>query len=258
MNSFQHHPVKQIRENTRRQVILADVNIPYKFSLDRSKNHLFFCINADEFSEQSFHSVVLELHGGSTTIVPGIRNGFASAVDHASGSVYLGGSDGIYKYNYQTKDVITPSLIGEIDIFDMYFQKYLYFVDTANQNLYTYKNNKVTIVPELKDHQILHFVIDVDDNIIFVNGAGIHILPKGEKSAILYDNRNINIRGATTDINGLPFFIAQDGIYKIGDNMELVKILILENGYGLAFDKDNNIVYSDERTVNKLIPCDKY
>ncbi|RVE41684.1 hypothetical protein evm_013672 [Chilo suppressalis] len=191
MCAFPHHAMEQIcRRTFTQKIILADVNIPYKFSLDRSRDNLFFCINADEFSEQSFHSVILELNDGSTAIVPGIRNGFASAIDQTTGSVYLGGSD-----------------------------------DTATQHLHVYKNNKVAIIPELKEHEILHFAIDADNNIIFVNTAGLYILHK-----------------------------AQDGIYKIGDNKKLVNTLLLENGYGLAFDKDNNIVYSNERTVNMLIP----
>lgn len=241
----------------KKQVILADVNIPYKFTINRKKNCLFFCINADEFSEQSFHSVMLDLHSGSPTVVPSIRNGFASAVDQTTGTVYLGGSDGIYLYNLQTKDIIKSPLVSGIDIFDMYFQNELYYVDTANQSLYVYKNSKSIVVPELKDYQIQHFVIDAQDNVMFVNSTGLFILMKGSRTATLYDDRNINFRGATLDLFGVPHFIAQDGIYSVDENKELVKILALENGYGLAFDKDNNIIYSDERTVNKLIPREK-
>lgn len=241
----------------KKHVILADVNIPYKFSLNRNDDSLFFCINADDFSEHSFHSVVLELQSGLATIIPGIRNGFASAVDQTTGAVYLGGSDGIYKYNSHTKDVISPALISGIDIFDMYFQNYLYFVDTANQNLYVYKNDRTILIPELKDYQIQHFVVDAQENVMFVNSTGLFILVKGSKLATLYDDRNINFRGATTDKLGVPHFIAQDGIYTIDENKELSKILLLENGYGLAFDRDNNIIYSDERTVNKLISHEK-
>ncbi|XP_028170206.1 ommochrome-binding protein-like [Ostrinia furnacalis] len=241
----------------KKHVILADVNIPYKFSLSRAKDCLFFCINADDFSEHSFHSVVLDLQSGLATIIPSIRNGFASAVDQTTGAVYLGGSDGIYQYNFHTKDVNKPALISGIDIFDMYFQNNLYFVDTANQNLYIYKDNKPIIIPELKDYQIQHFVVDAQDNVMFVNSTGLFILTKGSKLATLYDDRNITFRGATTDVVGVPHFIAQDGIYTIDENKELVKILSLENGYGLAFDKDDNIIYSDERTVNKLVSHEK-
>jgi hypothetical protein len=212
-----------------------------------------FCINADEFSEQSFHSVLLELQSGLATIVPSIRNGFASAIDQTTGTVYLGGSDGIYKFDYQTRDVSKPALITGIDIFDMYFQNNLYFVDTANQNLYVYRDNKSHIVPELKDYQIQHFVVEANGNIIFVNSTGLYVLPKGAHTAIFYDVQNINIRGASIDTTGLPYFVAQDGIYVINENKELTKVLKLENGYGLSFDKDNNIVCSDERTVNKII-----
>lgn len=241
----------------RKHVILADVNIPYKFTINRNQNCLFFCINADDFSEQSFHSVMLDLRTGSATVIPSIRNGFASAADQTTGTVYIGGSDGIYLYNFDTKDINKSALVSGVDIFDMHFQNELYYVDTANQNLYVYKNNQSIIVPELKNHQIQHFIIDKQDNVMFVNSTGLFILVKGSKSATLYDDRHINFRGGTLDTFGVPHFIAQDGIYSINKNKELVKTLVLENGYGLAFDKDNNIIYSDERTVNKLIPYTK-
>ncbi|XP_049874476.1 ommochrome-binding protein-like [Pectinophora gossypiella] len=143
----------------RKRVILADANIPYKLSVDRCTNNLFFCINADEFSDQSFHSAVLNLETEATSIIPGIRNGFASAVDQNTSSVFLGGSDGIYLYNYTINDVMKPALINGIDIFDMYFHKELYFVDTASQNLFILKDGKKNLIPEAKGCLIHHFAI---------------------------------------------------------------------------------------------------
>lgn len=240
-----------------KNVILADVNIPYKLSLDRGRNKLFFCINADEFSDQSFHSVILDLDTRLTSVVPSIRNGFASAVDQTSGAVYLGGSDGIFKFNYDTQDIEKPALVKGIDIFDMYFNRYLYFIDTANQNLYVYKASCNKIIPEVEGYMIHHFVVNNYRDLIFVSPMGVFSLPKGARSPVMYQNGEFNFRGATTDVNGVPYFIARDGIYTIDEeSKQLVRILRIENGYGLAFDKDNNIVYSDERTVTKLIPCE--
>lgn len=236
-------------------VMLADANIPYKFTIDRNSNSLFFCINADEFSDQSFQSVVLNLDSGLATIIPGIRNGFASAVDQATGNVYLGGSDGIFKYNYRTNDIEQPALVNRIDIFDMYFTDELYFVDTAKQHLYVYRDGIKTLVSELKDNLIQHFVIDVNSDIYFVNPSGLFVLEKGRKFPMLINGNDVSIRGATTDVNGHPYFVAQDGIYSIDkESKQLAKIVSVNRGYGLAFDKENNIVYSDERSVNILVP----
>lgn len=236
-------------------VLLSDVNVPYKFSIDRNKNNLFFCINADEFSDQSFQSVMLNLDSGFAIIIPGMRNGFASAVNQATGDVYLGGSDGIYKYNYDTNDIEKPALVHKLDIFDMHFKDKLYFVDTAKQNLYVYKDKAKCLVPGAKQHLIQHFVIDANRDLYFVNATGLFVLGKGCKSPMLVNGTDISIRGATTDAFGTPFFIAHNGIYGIDkDNNELVLIFSVDNGYGLAFDRDNNMVYSDARTVNRLVP----
>ncbi|KAJ8716123.1 hypothetical protein PYW08_013408 [Mythimna loreyi] len=240
----------------KKKVVLADVNIPYKFSIDRNRNTLFFCINADEFSDQSFQSVVLNLDTGLTSIVPRLRNGFASAVDQATGDVYLGGSDGIYKYNYHSKDIEKPALVHRTDIFDMCFHHYLYFVDTAKQNLYVYKDSSKTLVTEAKDHLIQHFVFDTNSDLYFVNPTGLFLLKRRCKSPTLVHGNDISIRGATTDTFGTPYFVASNGIYCIDkDNKQLMLRLSVNNGYGLAFDKNNNMVFSDERTVTMLVPC---
>ncbi|XP_045451042.1 ommochrome-binding protein-like [Melitaea cinxia] len=240
----------------RKQIILADVNIPYKFSLDRQKNKQFFCINADKFSDQSFQSVVLDLNTEIVNIVPNIRNGFASAVDQNTGTVYLGGSDGIYQYNYQTQDINRPAILKGIDIFDMYFKDYLYFVETTNLDLYELRNNKKYIVSNLEEYGVHHFVIDSDDNIILANPGGLFYMHKNAKTPIRFSDGVQYIRGMTTDTEGNPYVIAKDGIYMIDtDNEQPLKLLTLNDGYGIAFDKDNNILFSDERTVVKLVHC---
>ncbi|XP_026499291.2 ommochrome-binding protein-like [Vanessa tameamea] len=240
----------------RKQIILADVNIPYKFSIDRNKNKLFFCINADEFSEQSFQSVVVDLNSGMVKIVPNIRNGFASAVDQNTGTVYLGGSDGIYEYNHTTQEVDRPAVVSGVDVFDMHFKDYLYFVETTNLDLYVLRNSKKTIVYNVEEYGIYHFAIDGGDNAILANPNGIFFLSKKAKSPVMFADSIRNIRGITTDKKGKPYLIAKNGIYLMDQkNLQLFEILPLTDGYGLAFDNNNNIVYSDERSVIKLTPC---
>lgn len=240
----------------KKHVILADVNYPTKLSIDRHQNNVVFCINADEFSDQSFHSVILNLERGLPFVVPGIRNGFASAVDHTNGSVYLGGSDGIYVYNHETKTIDRPALVSGIDIFDMFFQKYLYFVDTATQSLHILKDGKQMKVSNLDEHLIHHFVVDEKGNLYFVDPRGLYILKRGKHRAILLDDTTLHYRGVTLDKHGAPHFIAQDGIYEINrETGQIEKKLSLEKGFGLAFDKNNNIVYSLERELIRLIRC---
>ncbi|KAJ8713472.1 hypothetical protein PYW07_013842 [Mythimna separata] len=187
----------------------------------------------DIIGHQSFQSVVLDLDTGQTSIVPRLRNGFASAVDQATGDVYLGGSDGIYKYNYISQDIEKPALVHKTDIFDMYFDHYLYFVDTAKQNLYVYKDKTKSLVPEAKDNLIQHFVFDANSDLYFVNPTGLFLLKKRCKSPTLVHGNDISFRGATTDAFGTPYFVAHSGIYCIDkDNNQLMLRLSVNNGYG--------------------------
>ncbi|XP_063382055.1 ommochrome-binding protein-like [Cydia fagiglandana] len=240
-----------------REVLLADVNVPYKLSIDRSKNKLFFCINADDFSDQSFHLVVLDLATGMPWVIQGIRNGFASAVDPATGTVYLGGSNGIFKYNYNTLAAQGP-VLNRVDVFDMFFKNELYFVETATQALSILRYSGKLPVKALKGHLIQHFVIDGNDDFLFTNSTGLYILPHGNQPANLVPHSDtMNFRGAAVDNYGRAHFITEDGVYQIHKSTnQLRKWLGIRNGFGLAFDKHNNIIYSDERSVNKISPLE--
>lgn len=239
----------------KKQIVLSGAKVPSKFSIDRLKNNLFFCINADEFSDQSFHSVVLNLDTGLNAIIPGIQNGFASAVD-PKGSVYLGGSDGIFQFNYDTYNVDKPGILEGVDIFNMYFHKGLYFIETANQNLFKLKDKQKSMVDVLEGYGIQYFGITNYDDIVFVNPSGVYMLRRGTSIPITLGGaaRGAHFRGVAIDVHGVPFLIAQDGIYSIDMvHRHVVRMLPMENGYGLAFDRGNNIVYSDERSVIKLV-----
>lgn len=241
--------------NYKKHRILADVNVPSKFSIDRRRNKLFFCINGDESSDQSFRLVILDLDTELTSIIPGIRNGFASAVD-PEGIVYLGGSDGIFQYNYDTRDVDTPAVLNGVDIFDMHFHEHLYFVETANQNLFQWKDNQKIIINRLKGYGVHHFIISNNDDILFVSATGVFTMRKGAVFPYMFAGATADVhsRGLAADVYDIPHLIAQDGIYLIDTKQKSVKkILPLDNGFGLAFDKDNNIIYSEERSVTILI-----
>lgn len=239
----------------KKQIILAGLKVPTNLSIDRRTNNLFFRINSDSYSDQIFHSVVLNLDTGLNAIIPSIRNGFASAVDPA-GSVYLGGSDGIYRFNYRTRDVDSPRILEDIDILDLYFNKYLYFVETGTQSVFKWKNERKFMVRKMEGFGPLYFAVHDNEDIFFVNPSGVYLYRKGSTSPYTFGGgRNGHFRGLAVDIYGAPYLIAQDGIYSI-DMLQrhIMKMLHIDNAYGLAFDRDNNIIYSDERSVGKLIP----
>lgn len=239
----------------KKHVVLRNAKVPSKLSIDRLKNNLFFSMYADEVSDQSFNSVVLNLDTGLNAIIPDISNGFASAVDPA-GSVYLGGSNGIFRFNYDSHNVDKPGILQGVDICDMYFHECLYFVETANRNLFKWKEEKKSRVDNLAGYGIQHFLITENDDILFVNCSGVFMLQRETSFPITFGgaSRDAHFRGMTVDANGLPYLIAQDGIYTIDViNRHVIKKWPLENGHGLAFDNDNNIIYSDERSVTKLI-----
>lgn len=239
-----------------KKVILVDVNIPYNFSIDRKRDKLFFCINADEVCDQSFQSAVADLNTGCASVIPNVRNGFASAVDQDTGTVYLAGSDGIFKYNNLINDIEKPALIKNIDVFDMKFNNnFIYFIDTANMNLFVLKNGKKVCVATIEEYGIQHFTF-ADQYVILSNANGLYYYVKEncDCEPVMISNTVDNIRGLVTDLNGLPHIVAQRGLFFIDlESMDVIQLMCLEDGYALDFDKNNNIIYSDGRTVIKIL-----
>lgn len=246
------HTIQKFRINEtkyKQKLILSDVNVPCRFTVDRKNNKLFFSIMADENSDQSFQLVMLDLNTSETLIISRIRNGFASAAD-PEGTVYLGGSDGIFRFNYDTNDIETPGIIEDVDIFAMYFHDYLYFVETANQNLFQVKNGYKVRIDKMRGYGIHQFVMNKSDDILYVSATSLYSMHKGAKCPITFAGAasSVYVRALALDVGGVEHFIAQDGIYLIDNNAKNVqKIFSLENGFGIAFDGDNNIIYSEER-----------
>lgn len=240
----------------KKQMVLGNPsnNVPSRLVIDRLTNHLFFCINSNE-PGQIHNSIVLNLATGLNAIIPDIQNGFATAVD-PEGSVYLGGSDGIFEFDYATNNIKKPGILEGVDIFAMYFHKCLYFVETANQSLFMWKDKQKSLVDVLHGHAIQYFVVTKNDDIVFVNSSGVYMLRKGTSLPLTFGGaaRGAHFRGVTIDSHGAPYLIAQDGIYSLDMiHQQVVRSLPLRNGCGLAFDNDNNIIYSDERSLTKLV-----
>ncbi|XP_075983994.1 ommochrome-binding protein-like [Anticarsia gemmatalis] len=230
--------------------VLKELDRPYLLAVDYSTNNVYFSYNAQSEDDQ-FKSARLNLNTKDFANIDNVQNGFAQTVDQETHEIYIGGGDGIYKYDYGTNKA---ELFGErgTDIWTIYFKDVLYYSVFPTQFLYTLVDGESRRFADLEDTKVEHFVIDNEDNIFFTNATGLYSQKKGTKNSILYQEKPV-LRALTTDINGNVYVCLQDGIYAVNKaTTSLEKIYAIDDAFGLAFDNDNNIVYSDATKLVRL------
>ncbi|XP_039745455.1 ommochrome-binding protein-like [Pararge aegeria] len=235
------------------EILKTDIDRPYLLAVDYSTNTVYFSYSLNK-DDDIFKTAYVNLNTKEFAELQGINNGFAQTVDQKSHEIYIGGSSGIYKYNHKTK---TGKHIGAKgnDIWNIYFKDILYYSTFPDQFLYTLINGESSRFKELEDTKVDQFVIDNEDIMFFTNATGLFGQKKGSQDAIKYKESSEGIRGLTTDINGNVYICTADGIFKIEKaTVSLDKVLDIDDAFGLAFDNENNIVYSDATKLVRLKP----
>ncbi|KAJ8711177.1 hypothetical protein PYW07_008419 [Mythimna separata] len=232
------------------ETLREDIDRPYLLVVDNSTNNLYFSYNIKE-NDDEFKSARLNLNTKEFNNIEGVTNGFAQTVDQATHEIYIGGSDGIYKYDYgQNK----AELIGErgSNIWTLYFKDVLYYSLFPHQFLYVMEDGQSKRFVDLEDTKVDHFIIDNEDDIFFSNYTGLFSQKKGTKNAVLYAESPV-LRSLATDKFGNAYACLQDGIYAVEKTTtSLKKVVEVNDAFGLAFDNDNNIVYSDASRIIRL------
>lgn len=232
------------------ETLLEDLDRPYLFAVDYSTNNLYFSYNIKE-NDDEFRTARLNLNTKEFRNIQGVTNGFAQAVDQGTHEIYIGGSDGIYKYDYVKNKAEIIAERGS-NIWTLYFKDVLYYSLFPHQFLYVLEDGQPRRFRDLEDTKIDHFVIDNENYIFFSNNTGLYSQKKGTKDAVLYKESPV-LRALTTDINGNVYACLSDGIYAVRKaTTSMERIYDLVDGFGLAFDNDNNFVYGDGSRVIRL------
>ncbi|XP_023940129.2 ommochrome-binding protein [Bicyclus anynana] len=235
------------------EILKTDIDRPYLLTVDYSTNTVYFSYSVNK-DDDIFKTAYVNMNTKEYAELKGINNGFAQTVDQKNHEIYIGGSSGLYKYNHKTK---TGEHIGAkgSDIWNIYFKDILYYSTFPNQFLYTFVNGESNRFKDLEDTKVDLFVIDNEDTMFFTNATGLFGLQKGSQNATLYKESSEGIRGLTTDINGNVYTCTADGIFKVDkSSLTLEKVVDIDDAFGLAFDNENNIVYSDATKLVRLKP----
>ncbi|XP_011559914.2 ommochrome-binding protein [Plutella xylostella] len=256
-------PVDENKEvndcNYTAELLKEKLDRPYLLSTDYNTNTIYFSYTVPSKTDEgveNFTSAYIHLNTKDYGTINNVQDGFAQSVDQKTGDVYIGGSDGIYKYDHNTKNA---ELLGakDTDIWMIYFKEVLYYSVFPSQFLYTLVDGTSTRFSDLEDTKVDHMVIDNENDIFFTNETGLFSQKKGTKNAVFFAN-NISVRALTTDMNGKPYICLNNGVYSI--NKKEIKLdLVFEtvDAFGLTFDSENNFVCSDDTSIYR-IKADKH
>lgn len=229
-------------------VLANDLNAPYQLAVDYESNVLFF--STDTEIDYNSESGYINLDTKHIVIVRNLPGGFANAVDGDNQIVYIGATNGVYKYDYKTESAKLYSGRG-INVWQLFYKEYLYFTEYFTQRAYvfTHKNGTFEEVPELKGIKVLVLGVDMNNNYFFSNASGLFNVKRG--GSRISKIGNWNAIAFTTDIDGNLFFCTYTGLFVIS-NDEVVLLASVRPVYGMAIDRNGEIIYTNSRQIVKL------
>lgn len=236
-----------------REVLKTNVDKAFFFTVDRSTNTLYFSYSILG-EENAFTAAKLDLSDKEFHNITSVPNGFAQSVDKTNNEIYIGAYDGVYKYDPK-KDTAERYADVDADIWSLYYKDHLYYTEFPSQFLYMVINGASTRVKDLEDTKVDVFVIDNDDVMFYSNDTGLYGQKKGTKDAELYHDFDFyTARGMTIDKNGLVHFCMHDGIFVVNKDAKKFDKIVDMDVFGIAFDRNNNIIYSDANSIYRLKP----
>lgn len=237
-----------------RDVILSNVGRPYHLVVQKSTNMLFFSYSLSEiYADVDFQLAYFNLDTKEHEVIAGIRGGCSVAVDDTNDDIYLGGSDGIYTYNMFTKLADFYKEKGK-NIWTLFFKTNLFYISYPDQRLHIEVDGKFVRVSEFEQFEVDNFYMASNNDIHFSNKTGFYKLDYGV-GYIESVSDFLSVRQIVEDNEGVLYLCTTYGLYVRVDE-EFIQILNLKNMFGLAFDKDNNIIYSDDHSIIQLRKSD--
>ncbi|XP_034841447.1 ommochrome-binding protein-like [Maniola hyperantus] len=250
---------KEVRLNNKphkKHVIGMGLNRPYQLAYDLKEHKVFFSYNIGDDSEDTFQIGYIKKDHIKHEDVPDVRNGFAIAVDNKDNIIFFGGSDGIYEQHLKPNSTV-QKIVRNHNIWDMFFKHHLYFINYPSQHLFKCIRGKHGIETEHQKHiheKIYQFVIDGDDDTFITNETGLYRIKNATNHRIFYGEPTI-FRAIEVNNKGVAYFSAKDGIFVANKTSNTLEIVAhMKNIFGLAFDKDDNIIYSSPYEIIKLLP----
>lgn len=180
-------------------------------------------------------------------IIDGIINATAIAIDNFNNKVYIGGSNGIYRFNEQK---LPDRLPIQDDVISMHYKNGLYFVNRRNE-AYKFEDGFATPVPELQGVKVDRLIIDDDNNIFFTREKKLFRVKLGTRAINTHESHVANF--IATDNYARTYLCTDKGLY-VYNKYKFVfdRKGDLRNLKALSFGKMNELVYAVADYIVKL------
>lgn len=235
-----------------KHILVSNFGRPYNLVMHKFSGILFFSHTIQSVTQVDFGIIACHIEKSNCIEVTGINGGYAIGYDSGNDDIYLGGHEGLYKYNFLTKSAEYFAEEGK-SIWGIFIRRNFYYIQYPNQKLYVYQEDRFLQVAEAMKIEIDHFFISKHGDIYFSNKTALYKVEKSRKSAIVL-NDDIIIRQIVEDGYGDVYISASDGIYIEDKPYNRVKnIARIDQSFGLAFDEHDAVIFSDENAIYKLV-----
>jgi len=237
--------------NHEKEVLKEYVDKPYMMSMDYDTNVLYYTYTGPLGT--SFIPAALNLKTKENYLISGVEGGFATSVDPKTHKIYIGGSNGIYAFDYQTKATTKLDITND-NIWQVFAKDGVYFTTYPHESAFAYKNGERKKIAGIGDSKALLVGLDKDDNIFFSNSSGLFFRPKDDDKAINIGDYTVN--SFTADANGKLYFSTPTGIFTLNEvtknDAKVSKLTGINNIYGAVIESDGTIIYAAENSIIRL------
>lgn len=177
------------------------------------------------------------------------------AYDALNDDVYFGGHDGIYKFVFLTNEAEFFAEDGK-SILDIFVRKHFYYILYPTLSLYVYNGDTFTKVHEAIGLKIERFFIANNKDIYYTNETGLCKIDQQTRT-LVFLNDDVKVKQLAEDKFGDVYLATDKGIYvEMNPGFRIKKLVAISQTYGLTFDLNDNIIYSDADGIYRLTQSD--
>ncbi|KAJ0177148.1 hypothetical protein K1T71_007157 [Dendrolimus kikuchii] len=243
-----------------KQVLKTNIEHPSELSMDYDKNNLFYNYVEVDGIKTISKTAYLNL---DTLKAAEIKDGtdlITSAIDNKNHKVYLGGKDGIYTFDYNTKKAFKLDVndANEKSIWQLFYKDGLYFTtfDPEEQAFYCKSFDKVQKLTDDNNPRMRVLGVSNDNIIYFGNSTGLFYVQNSTGKATLLIE-DIVVNAFNVDRDGELYFSTPSSLHHIKTKPKSVEKLTEfqdHSLWGFAIDGNGNIIYGSDDSIIRLVP----
>lgn len=236
------------------EVIREGISRIHQIAYRPSDNTLYFTF--DQIAKIPTRALgYLNLNTYEAGLVDGIQNATGLAIDKAKNRIYVGGSNGLYFLNDRN---VPQKLPTSQNIRYLFFKNIVYFINYRGE-VFAFEDGTVNNVKELLDATADEFIIDDNDNMLFLKNNQLFRVKMGTKAINIHENYVVTT--IATDKSYKPYICTDKGLYtynKYKYALDKVADSII-GARAITFTNNDEPIYMVVDNVVKLtynpVPC---